>query len=338
MPKAAWISQNIELMKKDLRSARELRESQRFYDLMDHDQDLQNAKDITILLRHCFGIFLDPSIIFIKCNIDTETVYILRECKYKVLDRIDSTELEIYSPSMGEDLDFESYGDEKEFHTFISNNISRLTDICYSTDRASRRNPLSLSNNGSIENEIYDLSTEFICLLNLFGNNAKAYKWYYEKYHFQDLQNRWSNKEHAFFKVIKDMKLIANAYEPVIKDQLSNAVIKSLKSSPSFHINEDDAPQNGWELIGYLASTIGFESTLSDVENKVWKYFKTLEEEKQLLLHYYIFQYQSFDLKIDEKMTDITDLTYEDLQTYLRNIAREIASQAYSEWTNTHGL
>ena len=79
MSEVKWIAHNIEIIKKDIRSARELRESQKFYMYMDLEQDLMDAYDLTLLLRQCFGPSFDPSIIFFKFNVKTQTIYILRE-------------------------------------------------------------------------------------------------------------------------------------------------------------------------------------------------------------------------------------------------------------------
>ena len=123
MSEVKWIAHNIEIIKKDIRSARELRESQKFYMCMDLEQDLMDAYDLTLLLRQCFGPSFDPSIIFFKFNVKTQTIYILRENEeyFNTYNK----ELEKYNNHLSADLDFESYGDEKEFIMFMKKNIDK---------------------------------------------------------------------------------------------------------------------------------------------------------------------------------------------------------------------
>jgi len=332
MSEVKWIAHNIEIIKKDIRSARELRESQKFYMSMDLEQDLMDAYDLTLLLRQCFGPSFDPSIIFFKFNVKTQTIYILRENEeyFNTYNK----ELEKYNNQLSADLDFESYGDEKEFFMFMKKNIEWLIDLSYSLEKLSQKNTHSLEYFKKIENIIYELSPEFICLLQLFGTNGRAYKIYQEKYNSLKLHRSWDNQDHAFFKVVNDMKIITKLYEPLIKNQLIMHIIAEFKNSPPYALYEDDALKNLWEQIGYLSNLINFESTLSDVENKVLEYFQKLEPEKQLLLHYHVFEYEFCDMRIDDNFLDITDYTYEDLYTYLRQIAQGITSQAYSEWSS----
>ena len=134
--------------------------------------------------------------------------------------------------------------------------------------------------------------------------------------------------------LIKDIKKIAEESEYPLNKKISKTVYDQLRASAPFTLNEDDAPANGWEQIGYLAVETDFEYALSDVEDKVLECFKALPQEEQLLLHYHLIDPHYMDLSVSDRFTNISAYTDESIEDYLHSIAHELTSQAYRDWDN----
>lgn len=336
MTKSDWILNNIEIIKKDFHSAREERNGFGDPDLFLYHQNLEHLIDITLHLRQCFGVLFDASIIFVKLDPLNKIIFILRNHQFQNLDPFQPPIFEVYSQETCENLDFDSYGNKDHFLYFIQNCIEHIIDITDMINNSCIKLERFFEYNQGLIDNYWQIPPEFIIFLELFGNNLQAYKWHSEKYRLLTLENDWHNQSHAFFSVLKDLKKVADAYEPIVKKELRKVIIQNLKKSRTFHIDDDTPPQNMWELAGYLTSNVSFELALSDIENEVLRCFENLEEQKQLLIHYYVFPYQSWELAIDEDISNIANYTTEDLSLYLRSLSQELTHQAHSEWNVTH--
>ena len=334
MQQANWITYHLGKIKEDISTADKFRQQQGFFHSGKNDfQALPTQSDVTVLLKNCFAPLLDPSIRMIKCEPDTPALYILRE--HLQYDFPDSEyKLEVYTPDLAADVDCESIDeDENELRAFIHDNILHLYEISERLHDAKLDIFDSLILD-SIEDKLFLLCPDFVNLINLFGNQAKAYKWYAKLHQLETLKDDWSFNSHSFFKVIKDIKKIAEESEYPLNKKISKTVYDQLRASTPFIVNEDDAPANGWEQIGYLAVETGFEYALSDVEAKVLECFKALPKEEQLLLHYHLIDPDYMDLSVSDSFTDISAYTDECLEDYLRSIANQLTSKAYTEWDN----
>ena len=93
-----WITEDLGRIKNELRLARNTANCRKIYDCMNISPELMDTTDLTLAFRRAFGVFLDPSIISMKFNINTETMYILRDCIHKDIIEYEHTfELETYN-------------------------------------------------------------------------------------------------------------------------------------------------------------------------------------------------------------------------------------------------
>lgn len=325
-----WISEDLGRMKNELRSARNAANCRKIYDCINPSPELMDATDLTLAFRRAFGVFLDPSIISVKCNISTATIYILRDCIYKDIVEYEHTfELETYNLNIIKNINLNSNKKLETLSQLLRQNIKQLIDIINLINNST---DLSFSKYYTqIEQKLYLLTPEFILFLEVFGNHYKAYEWYFAQF-------KAATQQVNFNKIANDFKVIATDHEQEVKNQVIRITIDSFKNSYYCQNNKEVDLNNDWEYVGYLASIKGIEVAVSDVENKVWESFQDLKEAQQLLIHYYVYQNRYNGLLLDEILTDITKYTYEDLCTYLRIIAKEICKQAYSEWLNQHEL
>lgn len=321
-----WITEDLGRIKNELRLARNKASCRKIYDCMNISPELMDTTDLTLAFRRAFGVFLDPSLISVKFNINTETIYILRDCIHKdIVEYEHPLELETYNLNIIKDINLDSDEKYRTLNILLQTNINHIINIINLINNTS---DLSLSNNYyEIEKNIYLLTPEFILFLELFGNHHKAYEWYFSQFEA-------ATQKENFNRISNDFKIIAIEYENDIKNQIIEISIESFKNSNYCQNNKDINLKNDWEYVGYLASIKGIEVAVSDTENKVLESFLKLKESQKLLLHYYIYQSKYDDLSIDKMPTDIKKYTYLDLCTYLGIIAKDICKQAYIEYSN----
>lgn len=321
-----WITEDLGRIKNELRLARNTASCRKIYDCMNISPELMDTTDLTLAFRRAFGVFLDPSLISVKFNINTETIYILRDCIHKdIIEYEHPFELETYNLNLIKEINLDSDEKYRTLNILLQTNINHIIDIVTLINNTS---DISLSNNHyEIEKNIYLLTPEFILFLELFGNHYKAYEWYFSQFEA-------ANQKENFNRISNDFKIIAIDYENDIKNQIIEISIESFKNSNYCKNNKDINLNNDWEYVGYLASIKGIEVAVSDTENKVLESFLKLKESQKLLLHYYIYQSKYDDLPIDNMPTDIKKYTYLDLCKYLGIIAKDICKQAYIEYSN----
>ncbi|EXB72671.1 hypothetical protein [Acinetobacter sp. 230853] len=321
-----WITEDLGRIKNELRLARNTANCRKIYDCMNISPELMDTTDLTLAFRRAFGVFLDPSIISMKFNINTETMYILRDCIHKDFIEYEHTfELETYNLNIIKNINLDSEKKYRTLNTLLQININLIIDIITLINNTSE---LSFSNHYyKIEEKLYNLTPEFILFIEVFGNNYKSYEWYFTQFEA-------ANQKENFNRITNDFKLIATDYENEIKNQIIEISIESFKNSHYCQNNKEINLKNDWEYVGYLASIKGIEVAVSDAENKVLESFQNLKESQKLLLHYYIYQIKYDGLSIDNIPADIKKYTDLDLCTYLGIIAKDICKQAYIEYSN----
>lgn len=321
-----WITEDLGRMKNELRLARNTANCRKIYDCMNISPELTDTTDLTLAFRRAFGIFLDPSIISVKFNINTETMYILRDCIHKdIIEYEHAFEIETYNLNTIKHIHLDSDKKLKTLNILLQTNINIIIDII---NLINNTLDLSLSNYYSqIEEKLYHLTPEFILFIEVFGNNHKAYEWYFAQFEA-------ATQKENFNRITNDLKLIATEYEKEIKNRIIGMTIESFKNSHYCQNNKEINLKNDWEYVGYLASIKGIEVAVSDAENKVLESFQNLKESQKLLLHYYIYQSKYDGLSIDNIPANIKKYTDLDLCTYLGIIAKDICKKAYIEYSN----
>lgn len=290
----------------------------------------ENCLDLTSYFKSTFQLFIDPSIVSIQYTAEERILLIFRENLDTTLYH-DLVKIEIYRENVGEDLDLEGIGCEKEFEVLISNNFDYLTECFYLIHQEKKRiNTVGLYK--GIEQKLLKLNPEFLLLFQLFGVNTKAYQWYDKQFSYQYIETNWRYQSHSFFTVFEDIKIITATQEPILRESLIQNIIQKLKNSNSNFDHADLDFNNTWEKIGYLAEEVSLDLALNEVNQIALDEFKKLEYSQRITIHYSLLDPSYLELDIDTVLKDVSELTSELIDEYIFKIANNITSVAKMEW------